>query len=310
MMKNFRRMSVLALTVVCIFTACKKDDAPKNTDTETEVKTHNEDQNFVSSEMDAVINESVVSLESDGAFSGKMMDQQDINTLCNAVAVADTFSNPWKITITYNGNNCFGTHHRTGTVVLSMPAGVRWKNAGAALTISVQNLVVKRLSDNKQIRINGTQTITNVNGGLAYQLPVLNNITHTVTGNLSIKFGDNTERNWQVSRKKVFTYNNGVVLTVHGTGTQGNSTQLAEWGTNRFGNAFTTAVTQPLVFRQDCSLRITSGEIKHQGFATSTVTFGLDASGNPTGCPGTGNYYFKLVWNGPNGGSHQAILPY
>ncbi len=310
MLKKFRQLSVLALTVVFIFTACKKDEAPKNTDTETEVKAHNEDQNFVSSEMDAVINESIVSLESEGAFSGKMMDQQDINTLCNATAVADTFSNPWKITITYNGNNCFNTHHRSGTVVLSMPAGTRWKNAGAALTITVQNLVIKRLSDNKQIKINGTQTITNVNGGLAYQLPVLNNITHTVNGTLSITFGDNTQRNWQVSRKKVFTYNNGVVLTVHGTGTDGNHTQLAEWGTNRFGHAFFTSITHPLVFRQDCSMRLTAGELKHQGFATSTVTFGLNASGNPTGCPGTGNYYFKIVWTGPNGGSHQAILPY
>ncbi|MGZ8545500.1 MAG: hypothetical protein ACXWV0_09400, partial [Flavisolibacter sp.] len=292
------------------FTACKKDDAPKNTDTEAEVKAHNEDQNFVSSEMDAVVNEANVALESDASFSGKMMGQQDITNICGATAVADTSSNPWKITITYNGNNCFGTHHRSGTVVLSMPAGVRWKDAGAALTINVQNLIIKRLSDNKQIKINGTHTVTNVSGGLLYQLPVMNPITHTINGNLSITFGDNTQRNWQVSRKRVYTYNNGAVMTIHGTGTQGNNTQLAEWGTNRFGNAFFTSVTQPLVFRQDCNLRLTSGEIKHQGFATSTVTFGLDASGNPTSCPGSGNYYYKLVWNGPNGGSHQAINPY
>ncbi|HEY0355689.1 MAG TPA: hypothetical protein VGC29_05770, partial [Flavisolibacter sp.] len=127
---------------------------------------------------------------------------------------------------------------------------------------------------------------------------------------ISITFDDNSQRTWNVARKRVFTYNNGVVLTITGTHTEGNNTQIAEWGTNRFGHAFTTSITQPLVFRQDCLLRLTSGQVKHEGFATATVTFGLDASGNATTCPGSGHYYLKINWTGPNGNSQELIKPY
>lgn len=305
---NFRQLPLMALTVLFCLTACKKDDTPN--DNTKEVETHSEDQNYVSNEMDALVNEANVALESDANFSGKMMGQQDLTNICGATTVADTSTNPWKITLTYNGNNCFSTHHRTGTVILSMPAGVRWKNQGAVLTITIQNLKIKRLSDNKSITINGTHTVTNVTGGLLFQLPNLNQIIHTASGNLTISFDDNTQRSWQISRKRTFTYNNGAVLTITGTHSDGNNTQIAEWGTNRFGKAFTTSITQPLVFRQDCLLRLTSGQVTHQGFATAVVTFGLDASGNPTTCPGAGKYYYKLNWTGPNGNTHNLILPY
>jgi hypothetical protein len=127
---------------------------------------------------------------------------------------------------------------------------------------------------------------------------------------MTITFDDNSQRTWNVARKKVFTYDNGAVLTITGNHTDGNNNQIAEWGTNRFGNAFTTSITQPLVFRQDCLFRLTGGEVKHQGFATATVTFGLDANGAATSCPGTGHYYYKLSWTGPAGNTHNIILPY
>jgi hypothetical protein len=108
----------------------------------------------------------------------------------------------------------------------------------------------------------------------------------------------------------VYTYSNGVVLTITGDHTDGNNTGIAEWGTNRFGHAFTTSITQPLVIRQDCAFRLTSGQITHQGFGTSTATFGLDASGNATSCPVTGHYYYKLTWTGAGGNTHTLLFPY
>ena len=224
---NFRLMSVLTLALFTTFTACKKDDNPKD-DTKDEITAHTDDQNNISNELDGVLTEATASLETEAGFSGRMMNGTDINTICGATAVADTMSNPRTITITYNGNNCFGTHHRSGVVVLSMPAGVRWRNAGAALTVSFQNFRIKRLIDNKSITINGSHTLTNVSGGLMIQLPQLSNITHTVSSStMSIKFDDNTERTWQVARKRVFTYNNGVVMTISGNHTIGNNTGVA-----------------------------------------------------------------------------------
>jgi hypothetical protein len=311
MKMNFRSVPALMLAVMIIFTACQKNATPDpDTDPATaeEVQVHSQDQNRVSSDLDDVANEVNVALESNASFGGRL---QNTTSICATTVVADTTSNPRTITITYNGNDCTNTHARTGTIVLSMPTGVRWKDVGAAITVSFQNFKVKRLADNKSITINGSQTVTNVSGGLLFQLASRQNITHTIaSNNMSITFDDNTQRTWNIARKREFTYNNGVILTISGIGTNGSVSNAAEWGTNRFGHSFTTSITQPLVFRQDCNLRLTAGEVKHQGFATATATFGLNASGAPTSCPASGSYYYKLTWEGPGGNSHAVILPY
>ena len=307
MQMNLRLVSLLTLTVLFTFTSCKKDDQP-TTDNKTEVTTHSEDQNRVAGDMDGITNDVNLAIETDGSFSGRYMDVQGV---CGAAISIDTMSNPRKITIVYSGANCLGSHTRTGTVVVSMPAGTRWKNPGAVLTVSYQNVKITRVIDNKSITINGSHTLTNVSGGLMIHLPNLNQIVHDLNSSgMTITFDDNTQRSWQVARRRTFTYNNRVNLAISGTHSIGNQTGIAEWGTNRFGHSFTTSITQPLVFRQDCALRMTSGQLKHEGFATVTATFGLDATGNATSCPGTGHYYYKLDWTGPGGNTQSVIHPY
>jgi hypothetical protein len=312
MMTKFRFLPVLSLFLVFTISSCKKSN-DKEKDYRSELGPHSDDQFRVSNEMDAVSNDADVAVESAPFFSGKFSDvQQPTNIICDATVTLDTISNPRTVTIVYNGTNCQGTRIRTGTVVISMAAGVRWRDAGALMTISYQNLKIKRLSDNKSITINGTHLMRNVTGGRMIDLPNMSSIIHSIeSNNMSITFDDNTQRSWQVARRRTFTYNNGVVMSVTGTHTQGSNTSIAEWGTNRFGAPFTTSITQPVVVRQDCSFRITSGQVKHEGLAaTATVTFGLDVNGNATSCPGTGNYYYKLAWTGAGGNSLTVILPY
>ena len=312
MQTTLRILSVFALATIMGISSCKKDESPEQEpdqpDVATQIAVHSNDQNRVSSDMDMVVNDIIEKLEETSSFSGK---QSGPTSICNALAVADTANSIWKITINYTGNNCANTHHRSGVVVVSMPANTRWKNAGATITVAYQNLVVKRLSDNNSIKLNGAFSLTNQNGGLLVNLPALNNITHLLSSTgITITFDNNTQRVWQVARKKVFTYQNGIALTVHGNHTIGTNTQVTEWGINRYGNAFTTSITQPIVIRQDCSMRVTAGEIKHEGFATATATFGLNASGAPTGCPVSSNYFMRLVWTPPNGNAQSIILPY
>jgi hypothetical protein len=193
-----------------------------------------------------------------------------------------------------------------------MAQGIRWRNPGAIVNVNIQNLRITRLSDNKSITINGTHTYTNVSGGLLINLATLGTITHTITSsNMSVTFDNNAQRTWQVAKQRVFTYNNGIVVTTTGTHTEGAISGVAEWGINRFGRTFTTAITQPLVVRQDCSFRLTSGMVSHStSVYNATVTFGLDSNGNPTSCPGAGAYYMKIVWTGPGGNPHTIIWPY
>ena len=102
-------------------------------------------------------------------------------------------------------------------------------------------------------------------------------------------------------------------MTTTGTHSDGINTNVAEWGVNRFGTSFESLITVPKVFRQDCNFRLVSGQnqILRSDSLNSTITYGLDASGNATGCPGTGNYYLEVVWTFPNGKStNPIILPY
>lgn len=310
---NFRLLSVASLALLATVTSCKKDNS-KTTDADTqlttEMQTQSDDYNAVSNNVDEADNDVNIAVEGSAFLSGKTAGTLGITGYCGTTVVADSVANPRTITVTYDGNNCAGTYYRTGSIKISAPKDMRWRNAGATITVTFQNVKLKRLADNKTITINGTQTITNVSGGLLVNLSSLPSIVHTITSsNMSITFDDNTQRTWNVSRKRTFTFNNGVVLKITGTGTSGTATNLAEWGTNRLGHAFTTAITEPLTFRQDCGGRLTSGQIRHEGVGTSTVTFGLNAAGEATTCP-TGSYYLKLVWTGANNNTHTVITPY
>ena len=294
------------------FTSCKKEKGSTlETDYTTETSVHSDDQSRFSGETDAVANDADLVLEATSGFAGRMQTE-GVSPICDASVVVDTVNSPRTITITYNGTNCLGNRTRTGVVVISMESGVRWKNAGAILNVSFQNLKVTRLSDSKSITINGTQSYTNVSGGLLVNLGTLRTITHAITSsNMSVTFDDLSQRNWQVARQRVFTYDNGVNITTTGTHTDGNVTGIAEWGTNRFGNTFTTAIAEPLIVRQSCSFRLVSGKVAHKTpLYNVAVTFGLDANGNVTTCPGSGTYYMKIVWIGPLGNAHTSIHPY
>jgi hypothetical protein len=302
---------LFAFTLLIAFAACKKDSNNNNNNNNDEITAHSDDQSQFSSEIDGVNNDADITIESTTSLTGRYNGTQGV--ICDAIVTIDSSSNPRTITITYDGTVCPGAFHkRQGVVVISMPQGVHWKNAGAAVTLTFQNLKITRLSDNKSITISGAQTYTNVSGGLLINLATLTTITHAITSDgLSITFDNNSQRSWKVAKQRVFTYTNGVVITTTGTHTDGNNTGIAEWGTNRFGASFATSIVEPLIVRQDCSFRITSGKVKHTvGALTATATFGLNANGEPTSCPGSNPYYLKIVLTGANGNSITVIRPY
>ena len=304
-----------------LFTACKKD---KTSDTEitNEAEMQSNDQALVADQTDDVSTDVSTMSENVGAISGFSAGSNPSNIVntpipyfpspCNATVTYDTANSVRTWTITYNGLNCAGTRTRTGVVTASIPAGVRWKDAGAQITVSYVNLKITRVSDGKSITVNGNIVITNVSGGLLRNLATNSPITHTISSsNMSITFDNGSQRTWSIAKQRVFTYNNGMVITTTGTHTDGATTGISEWGTNRFGNPFVTQITSPMVIRQDCNFRLTSGAIKHSRLVrTVDVTFGLDANGNPTSCPGTGNYYMKIVWTNASGTTVTLIRPY
>ncbi|HEY0432350.1 MAG TPA: hypothetical protein VGC95_00675, partial [Chitinophagaceae bacterium] len=186
MKKSITLLSVFVLLLFAI--SCKKESSGSGSDnTSTEVAFQSDDQARVSNESDDAGNDAETALELSPTLTGKMASAQSI--ICDASVSIDSISNPRTITITYNGTNCFGNRTRTGVVKISMAQGIRWKDAGASISVTFQNLKITRLRDNKSITLNGTETHTNVTGGLLFELASLGTVTHTVTSDdMSITF--------------------------------------------------------------------------------------------------------------------------
>jgi hypothetical protein len=317
----------IAIAFTGVMIACNKNNNNSNAgQSSTDLQTQSDDQTQVTNETDGIADDVNATLSGQSGVTGSSVQpgyshgiavqggNHDTVTsyICDAVIIRDTVSNPHTLTISYNGSNCSGTRTRTGTVVVSWAAGTHWKDQGATVTVSIQNLKITRIRDGKSITINGTHLYTNVSGGSLANLSKGTPITHTITSDdMSITFDNGSKRTWHVARQRVYSYSDGVVITTSGLHTDGTNTGISEWGTNRFGNSFATQISQPLVVAQSCLFRITSGQVVViRPEVTTTITFGLDSTGAATGCPGDGSYYFKLVWEGSGGKTYTFILPY
>jgi hypothetical protein len=329
-----RRMALAICLLSCIsIYSCQKSNSASQDSSSTNLSTTADDQQQVSNESDIISNDANTALNGQSDFSGStsstasLSGNTEVNStdavtglsslvnvhqlICDATITYDTSNNQRVITIVYDGTNCWGNRTRSGKVIITLPLGQHWKDAGATVNIVIDELKITRLRDGKSIVINGNKTITNVSGGLLKDLATLGTITHTITGTMSIDFDNGTTRAWNVSKQRVFTYNNGIVITTTGTYSDGTYNDIAEWGLNRLGESFKSLISEPKVIRQDCDFRLVSGQntvITDKG--TSVITYGLDMNGNPTGCPGSGTYYYKLVWTGENGKTYTVIRPY
>jgi hypothetical protein len=331
-----KTLSFLRITVIvaCIglFFACSKNNSGGSNSTTTTVddlQTQSDDQTMASNEDDATNSDADAALSSNASIAGSSLnvtpvngaikemgingvDSTVTNVICDATITYDTTSTTRTVTITYNGANCWGNRTRTGSISISVPQGVHWGDVGATVNITIDNLKITRMRDNKTITFNGTKTITNVTGGLLKNLATVQPITHTIAATLTIVYPNGKSSDWNASKQRLFTYDSGAVITTTGTHSDGTNTNVAEWGTNRFGVSYESQITAPKVIAQSCDFRLTSGEnlITNSKGASATITYGLDATGAPTSCPGTGSYYAKLVYVSPAGKTYTYIFPY
>lgn len=312
-----------AVVLMSVLYACKKDNKGSDSgQSPTELQTQSDDQTRVSNETDAVADDVNAMLSSDAVvvtgsspsvkYGVITNDTKPVKSyICDATVSFDATAPTYKLTITYNGTNCSLTRTRTGTVVVSWAAGTKWTDKGAVVTVSIQDVKIKRLIDGKSITLNGTHTYTNVTGGGLAELAQGTKVTHTITSDdMSITFDNGAKRTWHVARQRDYELiDQGLVITTTGTHTDGSVSGISEWGTNRWGNSFVTQITAGLVIDQRCQWRLTKGAVKIiRPEVTTTITFGLNADGVATTCPGDGVYYFKLVWEA--GKTYTFILPY
>ncbi|MBS1668519.1 MAG: hypothetical protein JST58_14175 [Bacteroidetes bacterium] len=325
---NFLSVTLLAVSL-SIFFACKKDSSQSSSSSTsaTNIQTAADDQTMSSNENDAVSSDATAALNANVSIAGasyssvsnsgkSVLGMGTLSSLiCDATVTYDTTSTSKTITIVYNGTNCEGNRTRRGTVIIAVPKGEHWKDVGATVNIKIDTLIITRVKDGKTITLNGSKTITNVSGGLLVDLAsTVESITHNVSDTISITFANGNTRNWMSSKQRVFTYNNGLYVSTTGTGIVGANSNVAEWGTNRFGVSFQNLITAPKQIAQSCGFDLISGQdsIIRSDNITSVITYGLDANGAAlTACPTSGYIYAKLVWsNGNNGKQYTFIYPY
>ncbi|MEP6949784.1 MAG: hypothetical protein ABI863_10940 [Ginsengibacter sp.] len=303
-LKNYF-IAFATIAIAAGFSSCKKDSSSGTSGSNTaEAQAQSIDQTQYTNETDGVTNDVNAAVDIYGGSINERVSgitTPPLPTPCNATIKVDTMSATHSITIVYNGNNCFSTSTRTGTVAISFSPGFKWSSPGAELTVTFNNFKATHLSDNKSILINGTRTITNVSGGLLRNLASLPSVVQKVTdANVSVTFDNTAARTWQNTSTRTFTYNNGIDISFTGSGS----------GVNRFGHSFNYSITQPLVVKSSCSFRVTSGEVQNTGsLVTTTTTFGLDSNGTAVSdCPSA--LYYKIVWTGPQGNSISYIGGY
>ena len=136
MKHNTRIIHILFLAAITSFAACQKNST--EADNNTEASKHADDQNVVSNQFNAIATDVNIALETSPAFSGKV--QGALGTICDASIAYDSISNPRTITLTYDGSlACHPAWKRTGTVVVSVPQGVQWKNGGGRFSDDLFN---------------------------------------------------------------------------------------------------------------------------------------------------------------------------
>lgn len=298
---KFRSSLFATLALITVLSSCKKDSEPALSDEEvnSQIVVHANDESHAALEIDQSVADATMYMDSNDDFAGNNLVLS--YGACDAEPEFDVESDPMKITLTFTGDEqCTPNRKRTGKIIMTLPKGTAWRSAGAVATIKYEDFKVVRLNDQKSVTVNGTQTYTNVSGGIvwdAYELQ--DSIVRTLTSsNMSIKSDSAEVRTWSIAKKYTSKYDqqSGLITKITGTHTEGNTANIAEWGVNRFGRAFTTTIDAPIVHNMECSKHITGGTITHKtNIYTVTSTFGLNAEGVASGCPGyEENYYFRV----------------
>jgi hypothetical protein len=311
-------IKVASLTIIFIglsLTSCrKKTTTPTPNTTETDETSVFLEQSNDETTSNNTSDESMDDAENVLGASSIGGKSTSIGSICGAT-IDSSMKSTGKIIINYIGTSCDGLRNRSGAITLQVVGypTVKWKDVGAMLTITYNSFKVTNISSGKSTTLNGTHTITNVSGGLVRSIisgvPIIRKIR---SNSMNLTFDDGTVRSWSVARKRTWIGIAGVAseLTLSGDTTIAGVSNIVTWGTNRKGNSFTTAYTDPILVKSSCGwYSPVNGKKTHTiGSRISSITFGTDAAGTPvaSGCP---NHYL-INWTSLSGVAKSYVGSY
>ncbi len=301
------KLSILAIVITgLMISGCKKDE----TDTiDPEQQNDTTLMTDLSYDEDLFVRASDDVLEDIGKFLTSEKDREVLDLPCGSTLDSTIYVNDTMYYyLSFNGLNCNQTLYRNGNAIVRTDMSAIWPQASATVHVELINFKVTRLATGRWIILDGFHDYTNVSGGRLIHLGNgLDSIEHHTDGAVNVTFMNNTTKNWQVARAKLFTGTYPELnLETWGYGTEGEYDDLVVWGENRQGNDFYTQITLPIERRSECQWKPSAGIKVHTLPAKSlilTLTFGFDGNNNPID-PGECAEKFKLEWQTPNSGGY------
>lgn len=301
-MKNqiLRLPLLMVAFAVLTLSSCRKENS--NDDSLS-----GEDQSSVSSSLNSSTDDAANAVGGIQALSGKT---EGLINICGATIDSSNKANG-VIVVTFNGNDCSGKVTRSGSITATLEnyaGGTRWKDAGAVLQLVFDNVKITNNVSGAYHTLNGTHTLTNVTGGLAWRIVDgldVGTVTHRHQAtNFTLTFADGSVRTWSVDRLRTFT-NDGTVRTVSVSSdhSENGVANADAWGTNRKGDSFVNAIVSPITVTSanaSCSLnwfnKPATGEFTHHVANRSIdILFGVDANGTPV-ASGTCPFGYKITF--------------
>lgn len=321
---NYSRIAGLTFLVIGLsLGSCKKKEdpepEPEPAPVEQESGQEGKDSRDVQSENDVSINEINQVMSENPKVSGRPANDgsqaRPAGSICG-LTIDSLGSGNGVMVLNYNGTTC-DNRTRTGSIKLTLQGfatGTRWKDAGAVVKIEFNNYKITRASDQASMQFNGTQFLTNVSGGNWWTLLIVQTQTAlvtTITGtNLNVTFQDNKTAVYNINRRLTYSLSNAVIsVKGEGIGNNGTFSDLENYGTTRNGEAFTSRVTQPIIWNTTCGAGAPMQGVIDLAVPSKSLglicTYGVNTSGTPvTVGPNQCAYGWKYQWTaGANTGT-------
>jgi hypothetical protein len=279
---TIRPLFIAVLLLSLAISSCKKESKANDS-------TNTKDANGVSNAVDATSDDAAAMAGQVAGIAGKTTSG-GWYMLCGSTVV-DT-GNGRTITVTYDGTSICNGVTRTGTVVVTLASGsANWAQPGAVVNVAINNVKVTDVTSGNSFTLNGNHTITNETGGLAWTLwwnaPSGTIVKHRdKSSNMSVTFSDGTTGTWNVDRTRTWSLT-GNVITFSVSSENANNEDT--WGTNRYGEQFTTNIATAISANNAnalCYWRPFQGKYVYNvpnRNATASILFGTNSSGAPVG---------------------------
>ena len=174
----------------------------------------------------------------------------------------------------YGNETRCGYKRKSGTVSFQLTKGAFFTEVGAEFRVTFTDYVVEVWANNDIIKINGTVTVTNVNGGATWRA-VTNSetIKHQIRGKYSITYANGEVRNRNTFQMRTWSSNNswaGLAFSVDGDTTIA-TTKISEIGKTLDGNHdFQTEIIETYTWK-NCDTTFAGPYVLHMGKARMNV---------------------------------------